>query len=140
MTIRPVDTRRGHGFAIIVAVVMIAILGMTLLALTTLFQTDTHRSMRNRAEGQLRQLLIAGGAAAMQRASAEPQVIDPTQHAVPDAIENASLTIAYEPEGESMIRATVTARIDVHQAVQTITFTQTETGWALRDTQLVQQK
>jgi type II secretory pathway component PulK len=140
MTDQRVVTRRQHGFAVIVAVVMIAILGMALLALTTLFQTDTQRSMRNRAEGQLRQLLIAGGAAAVQRVSNEPQATEPTQLAVPDAIENASVTIAYEPEGESMIRATVTAQIDVHQAVQSMTFTQTGTGWALRDAQLVQQK
>lgn len=127
---------RRRGFATFTAVVLITFVSMALMSLTMLLQADSRRTTHHWAETQLRQLLIAGGAAAVHAVSADPQVTGTRVIQPPATIENANLTVSYEHDGEAVLRATVTARIDVHEARQTLTFETTYAGWVLRDIQL----
>lgn len=125
-----------HGFATFAAVVLISILAMALLALTLLFQADTRRSMRHGGEAQLRQLLVAGGAAAVRAVSADQSITGTHELPVPDALEDAAVVIEFQPGSPDVLRATVTARIGTRQAVEALTFMRHDTGWVLRDAQL----
>ncbi len=127
---------RRRGFATFTAVVLISIVAMALLALTLLFQADSRRTRHHWAETQLRQLLIAGAAAAVHTASADPEVTNPQIIQTPAAIEDSGLMVSYERDGGSILRATVTARIEMHDARQTLTFEKTGSGWNLQGTEL----
>jgi hypothetical protein len=56
--------RSRSGFAIVAAVVLIAMTGFAFVALAGLVRHDVRRTARARGEAQLRQLLLAGEAAA----------------------------------------------------------------------------
>jgi hypothetical protein len=132
----PARAHHGHGFATFTAVVMISIVGTSLLALTLLFQADHERSMSQGAEVQLRQLLIAGAAAAVDAVGQDPQITGIQTLQTPADLDDAKLAITYQTIKPSVLRATVTTRIGDYKAIQILAFVATDTGWRLADAQL----
>jgi len=137
MTMLPQVDRHRSGFATFIAVVMLSLVGSALLALTLLLQDDVRRSTRHGAETQLRQLLIAGGEAAMQ--AVEPIDADlggMTTLPVPADLEDAFLSVSYERSDQTSIEATITAGAGDFESTQIMRFELTEKGWGLTDVQI----
>jgi hypothetical protein len=65
--------RRSSGLAIVAAVVLIGMAGVVFVALTSLVRHDLRRTAQARGEAQLRQLLLAGEAAAARSVGAPGQ-------------------------------------------------------------------
>lgn len=129
--------RRSLGFATFTAVVLLSLVGTTLLALTLLIQADARRSTRYEAETQLRQLLIAGGATAMQAVeSPDAELTGSLTIQPPTDLEEAQLNVSYERTDQTTLLATITALIGDYESTQVMRFELSETGWVLLDTQL----
>lgn len=123
---------RDRGLASFIAVVMISIVAMGSLALTTLFQMDARRTQHHTAETQLRELLIAGAVIADSAVRADPLIVGEKTIDLSDTIGDAGLTILYTAPHNGEKRAAVTAHVGTSQANETLTFSETNVGWALK--------
>lgn len=138
MTNAPTTSCRRHGFATLTALTLITLVGAALLALTMLFRADVSRSTHHRVETQLRQLLIAGGAATMQAVgSADPEPDGSQTIKPPVDLDNAQLSVTYARVDRDTLQATITARVDEYNSEQVMRFELSESRWHLAETSIV---
>ena len=141
MFTRPSHHHRG-GFASLTAIALIAIVGLGLAAMASLFAGETRRAVRLRDEAQLRQLLLAGEVAARDALARGER-----RRAVELPPELASLgtTLTFEPADGGGARARdarearlrVTARSGEGRVVsQTLTYTGSGPAWTLHSAEL----
>lgn len=133
------------GFALLIAVFMIAMVGTASVALMTLLRDDAARTVPAADEAQLRQLLIAGAMAA-------PQLLPPPLSEASDRGQGRTQELMLPPElaerGAAITlrseRGTggvtwlihVDARLGDDSASQTLTFARTARGWSAVEAKL----
>jgi hypothetical protein len=130
-------TRRA--FATVAALGLIAVVGVTLAALATLLAGDVKRTVGGAADAQLRQLLIAGEAAA--RASlAHDGAPGEVTLALPDELQSTGITLTIrrlDGVPPDAVRFEVTARdSDGRSATQTLHYARAGDRWQLLAAQL----
>lgn len=119
------------GFATVMAVSMIALVGAMLVMLMAQLRDTRDGSRQIRIESELRQMLIVGGAAA------DKLVADPKEsHEVklPPSLtqRGGSVVVKTLPaQNELEMRIGVEASLDGRTARQTLRYVKTEDGWGL---------
>lgn len=81
-----------HGFAMVLAIVLLGLVGTLLGVLATQTNGEIRRSRTAGADAQLRQLLIAGEASCRSRLASPPK--EPELIPLPQSLADAKLTIA----------------------------------------------
>lgn len=129
---------RKPAFASFVAIMMMAMVGMTLAALSTLLMADAQRTRRHRADAQLRQQLMAGAIAARRHVAAHGPGPARSALAVPtDGDGRASITIQVEPAGgDDRLTIRIEATYDERRAAQTLRLTQRSGQWHIVEARL----
>lgn len=124
--------RRRGGFALIVALSLLFIVGATLAVLAATFGGEIRRTSSNRVETQLRQLLVAGEALA-QAHLANAAATQPANVDLPQAIarDGATLSITGNPD-----RTRIEAQLNGRRAAEIVSFTRTAKGWKISNVQL----
>ena len=137
---RPSSARRRRAFATIAALGLIAVVGVTLAAVATLLAGDVKRTRRAAEDAQLRQLLLAGEAAARATLGATNQ---PGEVALklPSELESAGITLMIErldnADSAENVQFRVTARGgDGRSIAQTLRYTRAAEGWRLQTAEL----
>jgi len=123
------DHRR-RGFAVLVAVVMISLIGIAMLSLTSLLGADAKRTGRHTAETQLRQWLIAGAVHAVGSLEAEPGLTGEYALAIPEDMPGTEIVLSYETENPGQLKVRVRVRMDDYRAEQVLHFSPSGDGWA----------
>lgn len=130
------STRSG-GFATVLAVSMVALVGMMLVLLMAELRDVKRESGEARVEAELGQLLLAGAAAA-GKLVAEPA--EALQVKLPASLEErgASLNLRNEPTQSTDLekRVRVEASIQGRTARQTLRFVKSDLGWGLIEAKL----
>lgn len=98
------------GFASIVALMMIALVGGAILAVTSLLAADLRRTQNEARDTQLRQLVIAGAQQAREQTAQRLRL------ELPESLQDAEVVVQIEPTGQ----AVVTARLGGRTVMQTI--------------------
>jgi type II secretory pathway pseudopilin PulG len=124
--------RRG-GFAMIVVIVLLGLVAAAMASVTTLVVYDARRTRQVRSEAQLREMLLAGAAAAQARAATWSQEAGEQSWSValpPElAREGAALTVRLVPQGQDELRATVTAQLDERSMRQRLALKREGQAW-----------
>ena len=123
--------RKPRALATVTAVVLIGIAAVAFVALTAVVGHDLRRTARARGEAQLRQLLLAGEAAAGQAldtSAAGPQVVP-----LPSALTAERASVSFTPDAPSGDSRTVavTATFDGLSASQRLTYQRKQDRWVL---------
>jgi type II secretory pathway pseudopilin PulG len=118
MTSRTAKCAR-HGFAAVMAIVLIGLVAATLAAVGIMFTSEARRTRSQAADAQLRQLLIAGAAEAQQRLPAGATEFPTAAVALPPALggDGATLSLGCTREGDTAILVTINATLDTRRRV-----------------------
>lgn len=130
------------GFATVLAIVLIGLVGATLAGMAAFSAAEVRRSRALADGARLRQLLIAGAADVIARApswKASPPDATWTL-ALPYALKDeARVEIHLEPVQDGTASAQITARLRGHMARQNVRLAQTGTNWEVEGTDLESQ-
>ena len=122
------------GFAMLMAIGLLAFVGAALLAITTLVSTDARRTSAVRQDAQLRQLLLAGTAAVQERSRSWGESLARQEFDLPlppaQSEEPAKVHIIVTQHGQTVI-AEITARGVGRQARQQAQFHRKNGTWQL---------
>jgi hypothetical protein len=116
---------RHRGFVMIVAITLLGLVGATLAVMAMLFAGEAKRVQSVMAETQLRQLLIAGEAAARSRLDAGATT-QPVTVELPPALAGASVTIS----GDST-SVRIAASYQGRHAAQTVSYVKDGSAWRI---------
>lgn len=119
-----------RGFALVTAVILLALMSAVALAMVMLLRADMNRTHAAEDEAQLRQLLLAGSDVA--RTAAETGVVEVP---LPAELAGGKLTLRIEQEGEQR-RASVEASVDAARARQALVLERARTGWRVIEARL----
>lgn len=125
--------RRRNGMATLLALVTVALLGLTTLALSAGFINDAKRTRRLLHEAQAQQLLLAGCDIAQHRLAAGDDVEAPVVMPGDLADPQARLTLSEVEPGV----IDIVVALNSQRAGQRVTFVKADAGWQLRDAQLL---
>jgi hypothetical protein len=123
--------RSRPGFAIVAAVVLIAMTGFAFVALAGLVRHDIRRTAQARGECQLRQLLLAGERAAAASLDAPGQGVQNVALPAELSADGATLSFAPEDPAGDSLAVTVEATINGLRSSQRLTYERREGRWAL---------
>lgn len=129
--------RARSAFAAATAITLLALVGVVIASLATSFALDAKRTAAGADDAQLRQLLLAGAASAVDRLNHQ-QPTSPAEWDVPlpsslvdrQASLNASLSLAAEGDSATAI---VNATFSGKTARQTLTFKRSAERWTIAD-------
>lgn len=111
-----------RGFATIVALMLMALVGTALAAISAGLTADVRRTRNAAADAQLRQLLVAGAAKVEQS-----PVVGKSSLALPVEI-SGTVQVEVNMQGEEM-RAVVEASVDGRRMGQVLTLRQEQGRW-----------
>ena len=122
-----------RAFASIFALFLVALVAGALLAVTSLTMSDARRSTRAAVDAQLRELLHAGSAAALQRLREEGQLPDaPFDLPTPPSLA-AEVSVAQEkPSNGATSAAVVRARVGDREKSRGVSFELVNGSWHVR--------
>jgi type II secretory pathway component PulK len=128
---------RRRGFATLIALGLIGLIGAALAALAVSFSHDVKRNARQMEDAQLRQLLIAGEAAARGSISGQVQ---PEKVELPAELGSAGMSVTWERTAEASadgVQVRATARTTENRsAAQMLRFVKEANGWVLQSAEL----
>ena len=129
---------RRRGFAGILAILLLLLVGMTLTTVATAFSADARRTRVRAADAQLRQILTAGAIAAAKQFEGSELPAGEKPLALPAdlASAGATATIAYARDGENAVVVRVHASIPPRRMSQTLRFAQSGGKWSMRSAEL----
>lgn len=121
-----------RGFATLVAVATLPLVALAALALTTLSSNDARRTTHARQDAQLRQFLLAGGSALLDRAGTWERPPGPFEFdvSIPKAMEGSTVHVTVKPDGEAVV-ARVDARFEDRSAAQQVRLVQNGKIWSI---------
>ena len=129
---------RRSGFAMIVAIAMLALVSASLLLLTRQFAYEGQRTRTNWEDAQLRQLLLAGAQDVADRAShwngpapTEPWRLDLPEALADESRQSASLTAQPRSAAADGIEVRLEARLGHRQAAQTLHLRKASGKWSV---------
>jgi len=125
--------QRRKGMATLLALVTVALLGLTTLALSAAFINDAKRTRRLQHEAQVQQLLLAGCDIAMHRVAAGDDVKAPVVLPSDLANQNSHVTLSEVEPGV----IDIVVALNSQRAGQRVTLVKAVTGWQLRDAGLL---
>jgi len=136
----PVRNSRIRGMAMVVAIIMLALLGIALAAMSRSFAHHAKRTRDGSRDAQLRQMLLAGADSLAEKSRDWPADVAEQNWSVqlpkPLANSGASLSVTLKQPAQSAIAATVIARLDDSTARQTLTLRRTGSKWRIADARL----
>jgi hypothetical protein len=136
---RPFARIRQSAFATIAALGLVAVVGISLAALTALLARDVQRTVRQSQDAQLRQVLIAGEAAARASLSRDGLARDFSLK-LPPELESSGTSITFEPlesTSTDTFRIRITARgADGRAMTQTLQYVRAAGRWELGSAEL----
>lgn len=120
------------GFALIIAIILVGLVGVALLGLTGLLAADVRRTHAAVEDVQLRELLRIGAAAARQRLAQDDRPAEAIEVQLPPE-QAAESTVTYSIAAQADERtARITARTsDRPPAHQVVTFRRESAGWRM---------
>ena len=118
-----------RGFATATALTLLAFVAVLLTALGSWIGMDARRTREAAAETQLRQLLLAGAAAAGEETAAAGATIVPLPSNLTHDAASLTIDIAMPLEGERT--ATIDASFAARHARQVVRFARRDGGWSL---------
>jgi Tfp pilus assembly protein PilX len=132
---------RRRGFAALTALALIAIVGLGLAAMASLFAAETRRTGRHRDDAQLRQLMLAGEAAAREALARGGRQGDVP---LPAELASAGTRLTFAPAdepppppGADAARVRVTAVTGEGRVMsQVLGYARAGDGWTLRSAEL----
>jgi hypothetical protein len=126
-----VKRTRRRGFVGIFSITMIILVGSALVALSAYFAMDARRTRAQAQDAQLRQLLIAGAAAALDRAdSTGKSALD-----LPKELADAKVSIEIAGGGDDR-KAWIIAKIEKREFSQALSLHRSAGKWSLVSAQL----
>jgi Tfp pilus assembly protein PilV len=122
-TCRPCPPR---GMALMAVVMMFVLIGVAVLSMTLLFQTEIRRTRATVNGAQLRQLLLAGAAAATD----DLRTVGPTDRdrIIKVPLAGAALAFHITPNGSDAATLHITATLRDSRAAQTLQLTRAANG------------
>ena len=128
--------RRHHGFAAIMAISLIILVGAALVVVSSGIVADVKKTRNDAVDAQLRELLIAGEAVAARDVAAAPDAKAVAVALPPElAAEGAALKLTPARDGEK-VTVGVDAEFAHRRARQVLTFTRDGDRWKLVDARL----
>ena len=129
---------RHRGFATLIALGLIGLIGATLAVLAVSFSNDVKRNARQMDDAQLRQLLGAGEIVARSSAGmGEPST---WKVELPEELGSSGMSISFERVGEmsaDRLQIRITARTaEKRSATETITLARAGDVWSLQSAEL----
>jgi hypothetical protein len=124
--------RRKRGLAVVAAVVLIGLTGVAFVALASLVRHDVRRTARARNEAQLRQLLLAGEAAAAASLDGQGQGVQNVT--LPSELASDGATLTITPVGDAAGETRVVGVEATHTGLresQRLTFRRGDGRWRL---------
>lgn len=131
--------RQRRGFIMLMALAILAIVGVAILALASAMSYDGQRTFENTTRSQLDQMLLAGAVEAREHLKQNtPKEGETWDVELPDALteQNASLHIAVESADDTKLAVNVLARIDERSAEQTLRFDRQGDAWKLASAEI----
>jgi len=122
-----------HGFATLIAIVLLAVVSGALVVLARRVSYEVSRTRTTAEDAQLRQLLMAGARRAVAKSAVwgNSPVAATWQMHLPEPLASAgasvSLDLAPTPEGTVKVR--IEARVEPRQALQTLDFKHVNGMW-----------
>lgn len=120
----------------IMAIVLMALVALALASLAALVAYDARRTRDARTDAQLRQLLLAGTAAAIDRARSAPPEADahPWPVSLPQTLadDGATLTVKLSATGPEGTEARIDATSEERSLGQTVVLVQRNGQWAVK--------
>lgn len=131
---------RSRGFAIIVAIAMLALVGAAILVITREFSFNMTRTRLATQDAQLRQLLLAGAQDATIRARGwgGEVALSTWQIDLPQPLkqDGATLSLEARPVSSIAVEIRIDARIERRQSSQLLYFNRHDERWTLTDAEL----
>jgi hypothetical protein len=121
--------RSRRGFATIMALTLLALVGVAIAALSVSFAADARRSANAAADAQLRQLLLTGCAAAREQLDHGGKVTVPLPNELTSA--GAALNVSIDPPNADVRRAHIDAALGRRHAWQIVTFQRQASRWVV---------
>ncbi len=135
-----IGATRCGGFAMILALILLALTAMALSALTQLAAEDFRRTREARIDAQLRQLLMAGAADAQQEAGRWPAeaVKSAWEVALPAEVGErlGRVSVSVSREGDGVARVVVVGQLEGRSMRQTVVMSRVDGRWRVSDAQL----
>jgi len=129
-----------RGFAIILAIAMMALASATIVVLTRQLGFEVTRTRLAVTDAQLRQLLVAGGrdAVAHAREWGKEAGVSDWQIDLPQPLktQGATLMLGSRPVSPTMAEIRMDAQIEDRKISQTLHFSHAAGGWAPTDAEL----
>ena len=117
--------------ATVTAVTMLALVGVTLAAMASLFAAEARRTRDAQTEAQLRQLLVAGAAVAGARPPSSPTTVN-----LPPSLAGATLTLRPQPSEANVKVIAIEASWDDRQMTQALRYVRSGDAWRLTSAEL----
>jgi type II secretory pathway component PulK len=128
-------TRRSHGFILLTALLMIAIVAVALVTMTTAAASRSRQQANDVQQAQLEQLLLAGAQDVVQRLNSGAGATDskPIQVELPEALARiATLEVRIQPASiDASAKATIRATMNGKSASETISIAKTGSAWRI---------
>jgi hypothetical protein len=131
--------RQSHGFIMLMALAILAIVGVAILALASAMSYDGKRTFENATRSQLDQLLLASATEAREHLKqATLKAGDSWDIELPDVLteQNGSLHIVVASADDAKLTLDVLAKIDERSAEQTLRFNRDDDGWKLASAEI----
>jgi hypothetical protein len=131
--------RRQHGFIMLAALAVLAIVGVAILALASAMSSDGQRTFENATRAQLDQMLLAGTTDVTERVKKEtPKPGDAWDVDLPSVLteQDATLHVAVESADEAKVSLSISARINNRSAEQVLQFAWRGEGWKLASAEI----
>ena len=124
--------RRRNGFAILMAIALLAIVGMAIISVSSVFAAQIRRTRDTQADAQIRQLLLAAAPIASERLgqwdgnNGQPMMVD-----LPPELADCQLSIRFAPGADGDATVDVQASIGKRQGFETLRYAHRGAGWEL---------
>jgi hypothetical protein len=128
--------RRPGGYVVVMAILTMAVVAAVAGYLTIGLQTEFHRTSEATHQAQLRQLLLAGCAAARQRMTEGNAAGSSLTVALPVDLVSDGATVKLTPDGSRTATDaafTIDARYQGHRQSERVRFHRADAGWVLTD-------
>jgi type II secretory pathway component PulK len=131
--------RQHRGFIMLMALAILAIVGVAILALASAMSYDGKRTFENATRSQLDQMLLAGATDAREHLKrATPQAGESWDVELPNVLaeQNGSLRVVVASADDAKLTLNVSANVDQRSAEQTLCFNRDARGWKLASAEI----
>ena len=131
---KPARSSRSRGFATLMAIILIGMVGVALAVMSALFAHEAKRTRQTRGEAQLRQMLLAGAASVDERLSSWQAEVPEQKWAValPKGLadDGAAVSVQVSQQGLTL-KVAIEGQLEGRNGQQTLTVVRADGRWRI---------